>query len=555
MRRGAAVGLCLLGSGLLGITAGGAMATDWHQEQRRVAADLDDLTAARAASGSTPELEVAFATATDRALDDDELLWAVAAFAAGAILVGSGCGLLLGRVRERLTRVALHPSLVAAADRKLERLLAEHAQDLVTMLDDHGRFTYVSPSVSSILGHDPAGMIGKRFDAFLEGDPATGTFDVEAMRLDEVGTDTERRLGEPVRHLAHHADGSTRWVETLSHRIDDDRAIGVVTIYSSRDVTERVRLEEALAVERRLLGDTLANIHAGILSVDLDGRVIEANTEFCSMVGFQPEGGSSVVSVEERYEMLDESGELVPVTDRPLARALSGAVVKQFAATLVAADGGRRDVMANSGPLLGSDGLRNGAVLTIHDVSVLRAAESELRSLATVDMLTGLPNRRHLVAALTDALARNTETPEQLALLFLDLDGFKRVNDTYGHEIGDQVLTAVGTRIVGCLRGGDIIARLGGDEFVVIVEHLTALTDVLPLIARIERSIGEPFQVPAGSVTIGASIGVASATAAIDAADLIARADQAMYLHKRERRGEAPTSEPVAENFGVSAPG
>lgn len=513
--RAAAAGAALVLGGLVLAGVGVSCFLGWRHD-RADAIDVLDAGAAGTADS---------AAALDVLRDDAALTSAAVSFAAGAVAAGAGAGVLIARTRRRRQRLALHPSLVAAADRKLEKVLAENAQDLVTMLDRHGRFTYVSPSVSAILGRDPAGMIGLRFADVLE-----------AVEDDSVANDTEpeRRAAEPRRHRARHADGSVRWLETLSHQVDDDRAIGAVTLYSSRDITERVRLEQTLVAERRMLGDTLANIHAGILSIDLDGAVIDANAEFCAMVGFQPLQGEPIDAVEARYAVLDGDGTDL-AADRPIRRALEGETVKQVAATLVGEDGGKRDVIANAGPLVGADGQRTGAVLTLHDVSELRAAEAELRSLATVDSLTGLPNRRAFVTALSDALRRNTDTPERLALLFLDLDGFKAVNDTWGHDVGDQVLILAGGRLASCLRGGDVVARLGGDEFVVVVEHLNDASDLLGLVHRIERAMSTPFELPQATVTIGASIGVASGLEASSAAELLGLADRAMYARKRER--------------------
>ncbi len=514
--RAALVGTALAVVGVVVVVLGSLHLAGWWEDRDQALEAL-----------RTGAADQARAEALDTLAEDGPLVLALVGIAGGAIAIGTGVGVLGARARRRQLRLALHPSLAAAADRKLERVLAENAQDLVTMLDRDGRFTYVSPSVSAILGRDPAGMIGQRFGDVLEAVPGGATGD--------RGPDGERRALEPQRHRARHADGSVRWLETLSHRVDDDRAIGSVTLYSSRDITERVRLEETLVAERRMLGDTLANIHAGILSVDLDGVVIDANAELSAMVGFQPQPGERIDEVEARYTMVGADG--TELAGHLLGRALAGETVKQLAATVVGEGGVRREVLANAGPLVGADGQRNGAVLTLHDVSELRAAESELRSLATVDALTGLPNRRALVTALADALHRNTDTPERLALLFLDLDGFKSVNDTFGHDVGDQVLALVGTRLAGCMRGGDVVARLGGDEFVVVVERLTDPRDLRPLVERIEGALSTPFELPEATVTIGASVGVASGADASTAAELLALADRAMYTRKRERHG------------------
>jgi diguanylate cyclase (GGDEF)-like protein/PAS domain S-box-containing protein len=489
--------------------------------------------------------DVAARAALDRALDGSPTSLAAGLLAAGGLSLGIAGGVLVAHRRRLRLRQALHPSMVAAADRKIERILAEHAQDLVTMVDTSGRFAYVSPSVAFVLGLEPIDLLGRRPQDVFGIDPV-----VDAGGLED---------GEPLRHRARHADGRELWLETLVHHLEDDHATGPITLFSSRDISERVSLEQTLEAERRMLGDTLANVHAGILSVDLAGQVIDANAEYCSMVGFRPLPGTPLIAIEARYQMVDVAGEPVPEGERPMVRAVAGDTVKQFAATLTTDDGHQTEVVANAGPLVGSDGRRNGAVLTLHDVSELRAAEAELRTAASVDPLTGLANRRRLVEALSEALERNREVPERLALLFLDLDGFKKVNDTHGHDAGDQLLTAVAGRVAGCVRGGDTVARVGGDEFVIVVDHLTEPSAVLLLIQRIERALSAPFHVGGASVTIGASVGIAHATAESTVEELLTEADKAMYQRKRERAagvasvasgaGHDPAGDPGADSL------
>ncbi len=519
-RRSLVIGLVLCAVGAGACLFAAAQITGWRTAQHDARLRLE-----QAVDLSDPVTR----TALGDALNDARLIDGALLLGAAGVAFGLSGGVLVARTRRIRLRQALHPSMVAAADRKIERILAEHAQDLVTMIDRDGRFTYVSPSVGVLLGYNAAAVLGQHPVDFIDDLPDRGALVVLLADLADLAD------GEPLRHRVRHADGTQRWFETLVHHIDDDRSTGVVTLFSSRDITERVNLEETLAAERRLLGDTLANVHAGILSVDLDGTVIDANAEFCTMVGFRPLPGTSLTSVEERYLMVGSIGDEIAHAARPMVLALRGETVKHFAATLTTEDGRQTDIVANAGPLVGSDGRRNGAILTLHDVSELRATEAELRSMASVDMLTGLPNRRSLVEALQNALERNVETPERLALLFLDLDGFKQVNDNYGHDVGDQLLVAVAGRLAGCVRGGDVVARLGGDEFIVLVDHLNEPSAVMLLVGRIERALTDPFPVPSGTVTIGVSVGVAMADAASTVEQLISDADRAMYERKRER--------------------
>ena len=167
------------------------------------------------------------------------------------------------------------------------------------------------------------------------------------------------------------------------------------------------------------------------------------------------------------------------------------------------------------------------------DVTDRRRAESELTHQATHDPLTGLPNRVLLEDRLQQACARLHDASEAVSLLFIDLDGFKAVNDSYGHTIGDQVLIEVARRLRRIVRSVDTVARLGGDEFVAFCEGLPE-REVREVVQRLHDAIGVPLMIKGEAIRIGASIGVEATRdprATFD--DLLARADQAMYREKR----------------------
>jgi diguanylate cyclase (GGDEF)-like protein len=153
-------------------------------------------------------------------------------------------------------------------------------------------------------------------------------------------------------------------------------------------------------------------------------------------------------------------------------------------------------------------------------------------------MLTGLPNRALLEDRLGRSLAGLRRDVESVTVAFLDLDGFKAINDTLGHAAGDAVLVEVGRRLRQATRDVDTVARLGGDEFVVVCESLGE-ADAELLVARIEQALADPVLIGSEPVTVRSSIGLAVETTSCSTDELIARADQAMYRDKRLRRRDA----------------
>lgn len=178
-----------------------------------------------------------------------------------------------------------------------------------------------------------------------------------------------------------------------------------------------------------------------------------------------------------------------------------------------------------------------GYVLTSRDVTVRNELAAQIAYAATHDVLTGLPNRRLLLDRLTNGLARAKRSSEALALIFTDLDKFKLVNDTYGHDAGDDLLRMAAKRILNSIRPGDTVARLGGDEFVVLLES-TRLDQAVEVAERIATAITRPFEIVGDEVNISISLGIAGREGPLDEADdLLRRADVAMYSSKRLGQG------------------
>lgn len=270
-------------------------------------------------------------------------------------------------------------------------------------------------------------------------------------------------------------------------------------------------------------------VPSGILSADRRGYVVYANHEATRLMGLPPDrlygqGWKVVIEAEDRPNVAAAAGAVVTHSDRErvMFRAHVRSETRWISAAFVP---------------LGAPGGRTGWIAALDDVTDRRTAEIRLAHQATHDPLTGLPNRILLDDRLSQAIARLERDPHPLAVLYIDLDDFKPVNDRLGHAVGDQVLIEMSRRLRAITRSADTVARLGGDEFAVMCEQ-TDLDEAGQLAGRISQILAEPLLVAGGTVTVGASVGVIVTSTADRAPDtLLARADQEMYRAKRAGGG------------------
>ena len=180
-----------------------------------------------------------------------------------------------------------------------------------------------------------------------------------------------------------------------------------------------------------------------------------------------------------------------------------------------------------------------GIITTCEDISERKVAEEKIRQLAYYDVLTGLPNRGMFLERLHQTLSQAQRDREKVNLIFLDLDNFKDVNDTQGHDVGDQLLKSVAERLSVCMRDSDVLARLGGDEFVVVCPSLATQDSIAAIVQRIQAVFTDPFELEGRQVYTSASIGIAVyPDDSLDATTLFRCADTAMYQAKNEGRAQ-----------------
>jgi len=235
------------------------------------------------------------------------------------------------------------------------------------------------------------------------------------------------------------------------------------------------------------------------------------------------------------YDALDT--DLLQPDQVPLARAWKGERVRAQTITIRTPDQAPRTVSCNANPLFGQDQKILGAVCTMHDVTVqIRFAQS-MEKMALTDALTGLPNRAAWYAELDRAIARAQRRGTSMVIMFIDLNGFKEINDRFGHAAGDEVLKNFSFRLKNSCRRNDYVARLSGDEFVVCLDQTANGAKDLSQVARkIHKSMASAMLIEGDAVTVGCSIGFAVESGPhFDAGRLMEKADKAMYAAKRDK--------------------
>ena len=295
----------------------------------------------------------------------------------------------------------------------------------------------------------------------------------------------------------------------------------------------------------RELGDTLDVFETffdsaciGLALADLAGRFFRVNPTYARLLGRSPEDLIGV-SLSEVFNN-QAAGIRAEFGAGPMQLPSAQDPALQDVAAHLHPDGRVTWLLHGVTTVVGADGQPGWYAVSAQDITERRNAEQELRALTDVladrvlrDPLTGLANRVLLEERLSLALSRDARTGGSTAVIFLDLDGFKEVNDQYGHAAGDQVLRGVAERLTAAVRPFDTVARVGGDEFVVLVEQATAQAlEVLP--GRIGEAVRRPVVLLGHTVTVGASLGVAVSRAGdTDAERLLNQADARMYDAKR----------------------
>ncbi len=484
--------------------------------------------------------------------------WRHAEMVTANLIDDPSVGALVVNARDVTEQKSYEDQLLAREQRF--RALVANSWDIITVHDAEGRIQYCSPAITAQLGYTPEEMIDA--DPFAIMHPGDGPIAGSFRQVVE-----NNQNGSTIQYRFPHKDGSWRWLESVMHnRLDDPAVAGVVV--TTRDVTGR-RRKSAQQVSIAQLSDCA--LKEGRLQkvlqhvVDGVGQVLEV--EHCGLV--RDEGGGILRVVARHGPVLmgstyqaDRDGHPRTVT----AQALRDGTTVMWrccpGSTPPPVEGIRSGASAVVSPASGprwalSIYSRRCDAFSEDDISYLESAanvlaaaitrhqiEGELRRQALYDNLTGLPNRVLLLDRLATALRRISRRSSRVAVLFVDLDNFKLVNDTLGHSAGDVVVAAVAERINAVVRSSDTVSRFGGDEFVVVSENVD-VDEAAELARRIRCALSSPIELDARSVTVTVSIGYAVTTdPGVTPDDILAEADTAMYAAKQAGKDCAALFEP-----------
>jgi diguanylate cyclase (GGDEF)-like protein/PAS domain S-box-containing protein len=303
--------------------------------------------------------------------------------------------------------------------------------------------------------------------------------------------------------------------------------------YFQRKEADERHVEELKASESRF-HSAFTHAAIGMALVSTEGRFIQANKAFCEMMG---RSGAELLSSDLRT-LVNEADHTA--LQELISRMVSGQLASAHAEIRGLHRNGSDVWMAINLSLARDWQFRtHNLIVQAQDISARRRAEAELYHNAYHDNLTQLSNRTHFIEQLNRAIARVQRNPEyRFAVMYLDFDRFKMVNDSLGHEAGDELLVNLARRLQATIRPTDVLARLGGDEFAILLEDLHRQRDAVDLTERIQRELLKPFQLGAMEVAISASIGITFSTHGYQTSDQIIRdADIAMY--KAKSRGKA----------------
>ena len=421
-------------------------------------------------------------------------------------------------------RVTQRTAELSSSQERL-RLILENSQDAFVAVDGTGRITTWNRQAERTFGHTALQAVGQPLSQLLVPAAMRPQHDAGFARF--LDPPAGAVVNDRMELKALHRDGHVIPLEMSVAAFHDGD--GIVANAFLRDITEREAAQRRTSDSEQRLRAIADHLPALISCIDRDQVYTFANATYESWLGVSPEAlvGMSVAQLLEPQQFQQRQ--------HYLERALQGEmVVFDMAARL---HGVERFLHTTYVPARGAGSGVDAVYILSMDITEIKAAEQQMARLARHDSLTGLPNRYYLDEALREAVRRSWRSARPLAVMFIDIDHFKHINDTFGHAAGDTVLQTFAQRLVAAVRATDTVARLAGDEFVIVLENVQAAVEAETVARKILASLSEDILVEHHHLRLGASIGIACSDAdCMVPAQLLARADRALYVAKANGR-------------------
>jgi diguanylate cyclase (GGDEF)-like protein/PAS domain S-box-containing protein len=410
--------------------------------------------------------------------------------------------------------------------------LAESMPNLVWTCAPNGDCDYLSRQWLAYTGRSEAEQLGS---GWLE-----QVHPEDRERLRETWP-RALQFGDPidVECRVRRYDGCWHWFKSCARPIRDDTGRVIKWYGSSTDIEELKRSEVALREASDTREAILQSMTEALMIADPSGQVVALNPAALRLYGFAGEADAcrQLNECPGLFDARDLAGHEQPLEAWPLARALRGEVFTQQELCIRRCDTGQTFIGSYSGtPVRSADGVIRYGITTVRDITEQKRAEERIKHLAHYDILTQLPNRRLLQERLGMSLARAKRHGSSLAVMVLDLDHFKQINDSLGHTVGDVLLCEAARRMLECLRECDTAARTGGDEFVLLLPDTDA-EGAAHFAHRLVDHLATPLQIDDHTLTISCSLGISLyPDNGQKEYELIERADMALYRSKQQGR-------------------
>lgn len=430
-------------------------------------------------------------------------------------------GMVLGYfvLVDDITELKAAEQVLASSEKRI-LTIADNMPAMIGYVDTDYRHTFCNRAYTTVTGIASADILGRTVSEVFGPAAFAAVAAQMAAAMSGKRVSFERLAAELLggRYL------QTDYIPDIG---GDGKVAGLYTMVT--DITERKAAELALASQQRLLHTVTDNLPALVNFIDRDGRFgfVNRHHEEWFARPLAHIHGRFVTSLLGQNEVL--------VHQRAFDEAMTGRTVKFDFARYHR--GERRHYHATYIPQVDAGGWAIGVTGLVNDVTDAKLLEEQLSALARFDSLTGLPNRTQLIERIGRAQTRSARNGNVMALMYLDLDKFKSINDSFGHSGGDIVLIEFGRRLLGCVRQSDTVGRLAGDEFVVLLEGLQSVAECAVVARKIIRVMERPFDIDGVARIVSTSIGVATAENGLAGVEtMLKHADDALYRAKETGR-------------------